>query len=66
MDEPRANMDSSRLKLGGKPPPSPQYYSLCLAMGLAPKCHFVPGLPSGSPEIIKIRTPMILEAHNFV
>jgi len=35
-------------------------------MGLAPKCHFVPTLPSGSPEIPKIRILAILEAHNFV
>jgi hypothetical protein len=35
-------------------------------MGPAPKCHFVLGLPSGIPEIPKIRTPTTLEAHNFV
>ncbi len=35
-------------------------------MGLAPKCHFVLGLPLGTPKILKIRTPAILEAHNFV
>ncbi len=38
-------------------------------MGLAPKCHFVPELPNGSPKIPKIPkigTPMTLEAHNFV
>jgi hypothetical protein len=40
----------------GKPPPSPLYYTLCLAMGLAPKCYFVPGLPSGSLEIPKVET----------
>jgi len=28
-------------------------YSM-LAIGPAPKCHFVPGLPSGSPEIPKV------------
>jgi hypothetical protein len=37
-----------------------------MAMGLAPKCHFVLGLPTGSPEIPKVRTPATLEAHNFV
>jgi hypothetical protein len=50
----------------GKPPPSPLHYSLCLAMGPTPKCHFVPGLPSGSPEIPKIGTLATLDAHNFV
>jgi hypothetical protein len=35
-------------------------------MGLAPKCHFVPGLPSGSLEILEIGTPALLEAYNFV
>ncbi len=30
----------------GKPPPFPLEYSLCLATGLVPKCHFVLGLPS--------------------
>ncbi len=31
----------------GKPPPSPFKYTMCLATGLVPKCHFVPklGLP---------------------
>ncbi len=29
-----------------KPPPSPLYYSQCLARRPAPKCHFVLGLPS--------------------
>jgi hypothetical protein len=33
---------------------------------IAPKCHFVPGPPNGSPEILKIRTPATLEAHKFV
>ncbi len=28
----------------GKPPPSPLWYTLCLATGLAPKCHFVLGV----------------------
>jgi len=35
-------------------------------MGLTPKCHFVPGLPSGNLEILEIKTLTILEAHNFV
>ncbi len=50
----------------GKPSPSPLYYSLCLAMGLAPKCYFVPGLPNGSFEILKIGTIATLAAYNFV
>jgi hypothetical protein len=39
-----------------KPPPSPLEYTLCLATGPAPKCHFVLGLTNGSPEIPTIRT----------
>jgi len=35
-------------------------------MGPAPKCHFVPRLPSGNPEILEIETFATLEAHNFV
>ncbi len=50
----------------GKPSASPLQYTLCLATGPAPKCHFVPGLPSGSPEIPKIGTFASLKAHNFV
>jgi hypothetical protein len=52
----------------GNTPPSPLYYSLCLATGPAPKCHFVLGLPSWNleiPEILEIGTPAALEAHNF-
>jgi len=52
----------------GKTPPSPLYYSLCLATGLAPKCHFVSGFPSWNPvilEIFEIKTPTTLEADNF-
>ncbi len=41
-------------------------YFLCMATRLAPKCHFVLGLPSWSPEIPKIGTPLTLKAHNFV
>jgi len=50
----------------GKPPPSPLYYSLCLATWPTPKCHFVLGLPSWSPEIPENGTFVTLEAHNFV
>jgi hypothetical protein len=39
---------------------------MCLATGQTPKCHFVLGLPNGSPEIPKIETLVILGAHNFV
>ncbi len=53
-------------RIWGNPPPSPLYYSFCLAMGPTPKHHFVPGLPSWSPEILEIGTLAILEAHNFV
>jgi hypothetical protein len=48
----------------GKPPPSPLYYTLCLATGPTPKCHFVLELPNGSPKI-PTRTPATLGAHNF-
>ncbi len=34
-------------------------------MGLAPKCHFVPKLPSGGPKIPKVGTLATLGAHNF-
>jgi hypothetical protein len=44
----------------------PLYYFLCLATGLAPKYHFVMGLPSGSPKIPKNGTLATLEVHNFV
>jgi hypothetical protein len=49
----------------GKPPPSPLYYTLCLAMGLASKCHFVSKLPSESPEIPIVGALATLGAHNF-
>jgi hypothetical protein len=39
---------------------------MCLATGLAPKCHFVSGLPFGNPGIPKVGTPATLGAHNFV
>jgi len=35
-------------------------------MGLAPKCHFVPGLPSASPEIPTVKISATLGGHNFV
>ncbi len=44
----------------------PLQYTLCLATGLAPKCHFVSGPPSGSLEIFIVGTPTTLKAHNFV
>jgi len=36
-----------------------------MAIGPTPKCDFVPGLPSGSPEIPTIGTFATFEAHNF-
>jgi hypothetical protein len=48
-----------------KPPPSPLYYTLCLATRPTPKCHFVPGLPSGSPKIPKIGISKSLESQKF-
>jgi hypothetical protein len=56
----------TKARTWGKPPPSPLYYTLRLATGLTPKCHFVPGFQSGSPEILKIGSLATLEAHNFV
>ncbi len=50
----------------GKPPPSPLQYILCMATRPTPKCHFVLGLPSGSPKIPKVGTLTTLGAHNFV
>jgi len=35
-------------------------------MGPAFKCHFVPRLQSGNPEIPKVGIPTTLGAHNFV
>ncbi len=49
-----------------KPSPSPLQYTLCMARGSSPRCHFVPRLPSGSPEILKVGTFATLGAHNFV
>jgi hypothetical protein len=37
-----------------------------MAMGWAPKCHFVLGFQSGSLEIFKVGTPTTLGAYNFV
>jgi len=37
-----------------------------MAMRPTPKCHFVLGLPNGSPEIPIVGTPATLGAHNFV
>jgi hypothetical protein len=34
--------------------------------GTNTQMSFVPGLPSGNPEIPKIEIPVVLEAHNFV
>ncbi len=50
----------------GKPPPSPLQYTLCLVTGPTPKCHFVSGFPSGSPEILNVGTFMTLKGHKFV
>ncbi len=50
----------------GKPPPSPLQYTLCLSTRPTSKWLFVPRLPSGSPEIAKIKTFATLGPHNFV
>jgi len=49
----------------GKPSPSPLEYTMCMATGPAPKCHFVSGLQSESLEIPTIMTFTTLGAHNF-
>jgi hypothetical protein len=50
----------------GKPPPSPFYYTLRLSTGVTSKWLFVPGLPSGSPEILAIGTLATFGVHNFM
>jgi len=55
----RATIDSQ------DPPPSPLQYTLCMAMGLAPKCHFVLGLPLGNTGIPIVGTLVTFGAHNF-
>ncbi len=63
-DEPQANLDSQdspRPELGGS-----HHLTLCLSTKPTSKWLFVPGLPSGSLEIAKIRTLATLDPHNFV
>jgi len=48
-----------------KPPPSPLSYTLRLSTRPTSKWHFVLKLPSGSPKIVKVRTPTTLGTHNF-
>jgi hypothetical protein len=43
----------------GKPPPSPLYYTMCLATGSTPKCHFVSRLPSAIPKFSKLGNPQL-------
>ncbi len=48
----------------GKPPP---YSILCgWPWSLHPNDFSLPGLPSGSPEILPVGTPATMEPHNFV
>ncbi len=49
-----------------KPPPSPLWYTLCFSTGATSKWLYVPGLPSGSFEIVTTRSPATLRAHNFM
>jgi hypothetical protein len=58
------SQDSPWPGLGGSDHLPPYRYIFCLAMGLAPKCHFVPKI--GSPKIPKIKIPSTLGSHNFV
>ncbi len=67
-DEPQANSDSQDSPwpgLGGSHHLPPLQYTLCMATRPAPKCHFVPGLPSGSSKIPTTRIPTTFGAHNF-
>jgi hypothetical protein len=41
-------------------------YTLCLAMGPTPKCHFVSRLPNGSLEIPEIGLLATLRAHKVL
>ncbi len=50
----------------GKPPPSPINYTLQLSTGATSKWLFVPGLPSGSPEIPTTGILATLKAYNFL
>jgi len=59
------SQDSPWLELG-EATTFPFIVFLCMAMGPAPKCHFVPGLPSWNPKIPEIGTFATLEAHNFL
>ncbi len=43
--------------LGGSHHLPPLQYTLCLSRRPTSKCFFVPGLPSGSPEIAKVGIP---------
>ncbi len=68
-EEPRANSDSQdspRLGFGGSHHLPPLQYTLCLSTRPTSKWLFVLGLPSGNPEIAKIRIPANLEPHNLV
>ncbi len=58
--------DSSRPRLGGSHH-LPPYSILCASpRGPHPNGSFVPGLPSGSPEITTTGTFATLRAHNFL
>jgi hypothetical protein len=37
-----------------------------MIMKLTPKCHFIPRLPTWESQIPEIRTPLTLEAYNFL
>jgi len=59
------SQDSPRPRLGGSHH-LPLYNILCVSpRGPHPNGFFVPGHPSGSPEIAKVRTPATLGRHKF-
>jgi hypothetical protein len=50
----------------GKAPPSPLYYSLCMATWQHPNVILSQDSQVGSPKILEIKLLAILEAHNIL
>ncbi len=58
-------LDSSRPELGGSHHLPPYSILYGWPRSLHPNGFSLPGLPSGSPEIAPVETPVTLEPHNF-